>query len=83
MNQKKVFVITTLIIIFTLIFPIIVFAKVGVLNDSNVRVRSGPSTSGTDTLENLYKGDTVEILDKEGDWYKVKTESRKSRIYVC
>lgn len=84
--KKQVFkqiIATSILTIFLLsLFTIPVFAKTGKVNDSNIRVRSGPSKTGTETIENLYLGDYVEILGREGDWYKVKTESGKVRIYV-
>lgn len=80
--MKKSFKFLILIIVFIILMTNIVFAVPGKVNDSNVRVRSGPSTEGTDTLTNLYLNDPVDVIEKTGDWYKIKTEDRYNRIYV-
>ncbi len=73
--MKKTFLkILILSIFFVILMANLVFAIPGKVNDSNVRVRSGPSTQGTKTLTNLYKNDPVDVISKTGDWYKIKTE---------
>lgn len=73
--MKKVFLkILILLILFSIIIFNISFAIIGKVNDSNIRVRSGPSTEDTETLTNLYLNDPVEVIEKVGDWYKVTTE---------
>lgn len=73
--RKSFLKIVILIILFILIITNISIAIPGKLNDSNVRVRSGPSTEGTKTLTNLYLNDSVDVIEKNGDWYKIKTEN--------
>ena len=74
--MKKILVkILILILLFIILMVNISIAVPGKLNDSNVRVRNGPSTEGTKTLTNLYLNDPVEVIEKTGDWYKVKTKS--------
>lgn len=46
------------------------------INSDNIRLRDGPSTSGTKTLTYLYKGQAVNVVSKHTDsngdiWYKV------------
>ena len=62
--MRKFLKIVILIILFILIITNISIAIPGKLNDSNVRVRSGPSTEGTKTLTNLYLNDSVDVIEK-------------------
>lgn len=70
--KKNLFKVLTLIVIFTLLMINVSLAVPGKVNDSNVRVRSGPSTEGTETLTNLYLNEPVEVIEQTGDWYKVE-----------
>lgn len=69
-------------IIISIIFNILflqmysVLALEGKLNTSNIRVRKETNTT-SDIITNLYKTDSVEILGKIGEWYKIKTEEGK------
>lgn len=74
--MKKIFF-KVLILIILLMFLIIniSIAVPGKLNDSNVRVRSEPTTTSSKVLTNLYLNDPVEVIEKTGDWYKIKTKS--------
>ena len=69
-------------IIISIIFNILflqmysVLALEGKLNTSNIRVRKEANTT-SDIITNLYKTDSVEILGKTGEWYKIKTEEGK------
>ena len=65
---KKVSFIT---IIIMFIFVGKVFAATGKVTASAVRIRENTSTE-SGIITNAYKGDEVEILSEEGDWYKVK-----------
>lgn len=72
----------TFSIIISIIFNILflqmysVLALEGKLNTSNIRVRKETNTI-SDIITNLYKTDSVEILGKIGEWYKIKTEEGK------
>lgn len=72
----------TFSIIISIIFNILflqmysVLALEGKLNTSNIRVRKETNTT-SDIITNLYKTDSVEILGKIGEWYKIKTEEGK------
>ena len=48
-----------------------VYAETGKVNTNDVRLRSKATTS-SDIVEVLQKNSTVEIISKEGDWYKVE-----------
>lgn len=74
--MKKVFLkILIPIILFVLLIFNTSFAITGKVNDSNIRVRSGPSTEDTETLTNLYLNDPVEVIERTGDWYKIITQN--------
>lgn len=72
----------TFSIIISIIFNILflqmysVLALEGKINTSNIRVRKEANTT-SDIITNLYKTDSVEILGKTGEWYKIKTEEGK------
>ena len=53
-----------------LILPTAVFATTGKSTGNLVNVREKPTTD-SDVVEQLGSNDVVEILGKEGDWYKV------------
>ncbi|MCC0629008.1 SH3 domain-containing protein [Clostridioides sp. ES-S-0108-01] len=46
----------------------------GIVTASALNIRSGPS-SDCDKVAKLYKGKTVEILEKSNGWYKVRVSS--------
>ncbi len=75
-SMKRISVIT-LILLFLLISSS--YAETGKISSSTVRVREKASTS-SEILTNVHKGDTVEILDKEGDWYKVKADGKTGYV---
>lgn len=70
---KKIIGLSILIIIIFSILPLnISYAKIqGKINAPGVRFRSGPSTEYR-RIKSLYVSDVVEIIGREGDWYKVK-----------
>ena len=51
-------------------------AATGKVNESNIRMRKEPNTK-SDVIKNLYKNDEVEVLEKTGDWYKIKYEGKE------
>lgn len=75
-SMKRISVIT-LILLFSLISSS--FAETGKISSSTVRVREKASTS-SEILTNVYNGDSVEIIDTEGDWYKVKVDGKTGYI---
>lgn len=78
-NKKGLIAFSIIIsIIFNILFLQMysVLALEGKLNTSNIRVRKETNTT-SDIITNLYKTDSVEILGKTGEWYKIKTEEGK------
>lgn len=43
------------------------------INSGNLNVRSGPSIN-TDIVGKLQNGDTVEVLENENDWFKIRSD---------
>ena len=48
-----------------------VFASEGIVNHTGVRMRTGPSTQ-TEIITNLSSGDRVEIIERSGNWYRIR-----------
>ena len=53
----------------------IVIAATGKVNDNNIRMRKEPNTT-SEIITNLYKNDSVEVLEKTGNWYKIKYDGK-------
>lgn len=50
--------------------------KTGTVTASSLNIRSGPSTSYS-VVGNVYKGNTLQILETSNGWYKVKLSNGK------
>ncbi|MGL5646530.1 MAG: SH3 domain-containing protein [Clostridium sp.] len=48
--------------------------------ETNLRIRTGATTDST-IIGRLYEGDKVNIVGKDGDWYKIKTSNGTG--FVC
>lgn len=55
------------------------FAETGKINVSATRLREKNNTD-SNILTNIYKDDTVEILEEAGDWYKVKYDGKTGYV---
>ena len=53
----------------------IAIAATGKVNDNNIRMRKEPNTT-SEIITNLYKNDSVEVLEKTGNWYKIKYDGK-------
>ena len=73
---KKVFIITLLMLPFIINIS---NAETGKVNTGTVRVREKASTN-SEIVTNAYKGDEVEIIETEGEWYKVKVDGKTGYI---
>ena len=67
-KMKKISIIT---IILYMLFATSVFASTATISVSAARLRKEANTE-SDVLTKIYKGEKVEILEKNGEWYKVK-----------
>lgn len=71
MNQmKKILIITIIFYMFLITFS---FASTATIDVTAARLREEASTN-SNVLTKIYKGEEVEILEKQGEWYKVKYE---------
>lgn len=67
-KMKKISIIT---IILYMLFITSVFASTATITVSAARLRKEANTE-SDVLTKIYEGEKVEILEKNGEWYKVK-----------
>ena len=70
-KMKKISIIT---IILYMLFITTSFATTATIDVSSARLREEANTTSK-VLTNIYKGEKVEILEKNGEWYKVKYRS--------
>ena len=80
MKVKKLLLILALIIVINIVFSMTSFAAKGIVTGKTVRVREEASTDG-EILTNVYKDDEVTVLEKSGDWYKIKYEDFEGYVY--
>ena len=80
----KIFKKLAIIILMTAVLITIstkVEASTGTINAETVNLRKKPSSSEDSTiLDQLDKGDEVEILEQEDGWYKVKVKTEQGTI---
>ena len=55
-------------------------AKTGVINGTDVRLRSGPGTT-YDILGSFSTGATLTVTGESGDWYKVSANGNEGYVY--
>lgn len=73
MNKiKKISIITIMLYMF---FITSSFAATATVDVTAARLREEANTT-SNVLTNIYKGEKVEILEKQGEWYKVKYGSK-------
>ena len=73
--KKQLKIILAFFIIAVIVTANIVIAATGKVNDNNIRMRKEPNTT-SEIITNLYKNDSVEVLEKTGSWYKIKYEGK-------
>lgn len=69
----------TLMITFLIILGTTAYATTGEINSKEVKLRKNPDASSS-ILDYIYKGDKVEILGQEDDWYKIKVETSIGKV---
>ena len=77
---NKVKFILLIVFVMTLIFATKSFAVTGVITEITVNLRKEPST---DSKKIMYvtQDDVVEVLEKVGDWYKIKFEGKTGYVF--
>lgn len=73
---KKILIITILVMFF---YMGDVWATTGKVNVDATRIREENNTS-SNIITNIYEGDEVEILEDNGDWYKIKYGSKTGYV---
>lgn len=79
MNKKNVLISLCLILLICFCFETVSFAVTGTVTGKTVRIRTSPSTSA-DVVTNAYKNDTLEVISKTENWYKVNYEGKEGYI---
>lgn len=74
MKNKKV-ISAFFVILLILLSSNISFAETGVVNTPALRIREKASTD-SEIITKAYEDDEVEILEEEGDWYKVTVNGK-------
>lgn len=77
--MNKINKIAIIILVILIICTTISFADTGVVNTEEIRLRKEASTEA-ETLLYLIKNDEVEIIEKSGDWYKVKYKENEGYV---
>lgn len=77
--MKKV-MITLALVLLSSIFAGTVFGVTGTVNTDEVNLRDGASTTGTNVLVRIYKNSQLNILEEQGEWYKVKFENYEGYV---
>ena len=77
-NLKNILIITILSIVLIL-FGTKVYATTGKTLNNSTRIRKKADTS-SDIVEEVTKNEEVEVVSKEGNWYKVKYRTSKETV---
>lgn len=70
---KKFLLLSVAVFIGSIIYTNSALATTGTVTGDGVRIRKTPSTNST-ILTDASKNDKVEVIEKDGNWYKVKFE---------
>ena len=76
--MKKI-VITVLTIVVSIIFGGVVLATAGTTNTDGLNFRDSASTS-SNIIAKLNKGTKVEILETQGEWYKISYNGKEGYV---
>ena len=79
--SKNKFIITSAIAIALVFTGISSFAATGVVNTETVKLREKANTDSK-TLTLISQDEKVEIVEKSGDWYKVKYDGTTGYVYA-
>ena len=63
-----------------LLFSIKTFAVTGVITEITVNLREKPSTNSNKIMY-VTQDDVVEVLEKEGEWYKIKIKGKIGYVF--
>jgi len=74
---KEIYIITLILIIIGVTTS---FGAAGTVNTNGVRMRKAPSIDA-EIVTNLHNGNSVEIIEKDGEWYKIKYNKQEGYIH--
>ena len=78
---KNKYIISSVIAVSLVFTGIKSFAALGTVNTETVKMRADASTDSK-TVMLISINDKVEIIEKSGDWYKVKFDGKTGYIYA-
>jgi uncharacterized protein YgiM (DUF1202 family) len=78
--MKKIIEIYIIVIILLIIGTTASFAVSGTITTNGVRMRTAPTTD-SEIITNLNNGQSIEIIEKDGAWYKIKYEENEGYIH--
>lgn len=78
--KNKVIISFYIFILLMLILSIKIFAVTGTITEGTVNVREKTDTNSK-KVTYVFKNDKVEVLEKDGSWYKVKAKGKTGYIY--
>ncbi|MDO4573250.1 MAG: NlpC/P60 family protein [Clostridia bacterium] len=83
MNTNIRRILAALLLVLLLSLPALALAEedTGTITGNAVNLRKGPGTSYA-SLGHLYKGDTVAVIQKSGDWYAVSYQGTEGYVYA-
>ncbi len=77
---KKIKYVLMIIFVITLIAGAKVYAVTGIVNENVVYIRKS-ATTDSNILSYVTKEDKVDVIEKDGDWYKIKYKGITGYIY--
>ena len=78
-NAKKLTLTIIVAIIMSQMIMSVSYATTATVITETLRLRKAPTTD-SNILRNLDAGDKVEVLEKEGDWYKISFDGKEGYI---
>lgn len=78
--MKKIKEIFVVILILLIIGTTSSFATTGKSTANGIRIRKEPSTNG-EVLTHVNNGDSMEVIEKDGEWYKIKFQEFEGYIH--
>ena len=78
--MKNIKIISFIVVfVFVLNLANLVYATTGTVTGKTVRIRE-KAESSSEIITNAYRDDIVNVIDEEGDWYKVEYEGNTGYI---
>ena len=78
-NAKKLTLMAVVAILVSQLLMSVSYATTATVITETLRLRKAPTTD-SNILRNLDAGDKVEVISKEGDWYKISFDGKEGYI---